>query len=732
MSRLPGTSYRFASEAQWGAGLRHNLELVDGGLRVPESPCLRMIAGTGPADAGARLAGEPTGRVTWVRPDDHSLRSRTSIGVVEVGTLAGGGHVVDLAVSCGQLWALTSEGIARYRRRDRQLLGRVAPQPAGPPLAIASDGSGGVWSLEPLDDCDSTVRHHDCWGRATGWFATVPGPADERSRLATTDDGSHVVVLHRGSGDRLWVIEVCPEPECRALSLRTDSPVALAVDSGDRIQLVGDDPCGDGLWLESLTLSGEVEARHRLDPPPGFGPVSDLAAADGLVVAGAGGLAAIERAPKDGEHRVSTFLSPTLASVPPDSPQLNRSGTRRAGWHRLEIDATLPRGTTLEIAWATSSDEAVTAAADAVFADRGLSPTAKFSELERLLPWRAGDGVLYRSDAVDENRREQLAALVDSTDQTYLWFRLRLVAPAGAESPSVQSVDVRYPAMSYIEDLPATYQHEPSSAAQLRRLLAPFEVLFDELDATIDDLGDRLDPDLAPDAWTATLLRWLGMPVLDDLPADTRRELLLAAPALLADRGTERALVRALEIITGSPVRVRDHGAGPGSWFLPRPGRPGLARLGIDTIAVAKQPPSFRPGRAVLGQTPLGVGCTDPQLALAQRAGLVEVRIELYPERAEVLRPVIDRILSVFAPAHCRLDIDDSPGPRGDRTSLISRDFHLPAADGDPGDGGRLHSDTHWRLGATTMLGAWRVTTETFSTAVVDHTIIDHGETHLI
>jgi hypothetical protein len=256
-------------------------------------------------------------------------------------------------------------------------------------------------------------------------------------------------------------------------------------------------------------------------------------------------------------------------------------------------------------------------------------------------------------------------------------------------------------------------------------------MLYDGLDERIDGLSSRVDPTTTSDEGTALLLRWLGLPALDDLPPARRRRFLHEAPELLASRGTYGALVRALEIVTGAPVRVRDHGADPGGWFLPRDDQPRGARLGFDSVAIAQQPPSFRAGRAILGGTPLGVGCVDPALVLARSSALVEIRLELRSDEVKVLRPIVDRILPVFAPAHCRLVIDDSPGAGHDRSPRIGVDLRLYGGDDDDGTGGLL-SNAHWRLGGTTEAGVWRLPTSDFPITVLDHTVLKCGPTHLI
>jgi hypothetical protein len=133
----------------------------------------------------------------------------------------------------------------------------------------------------------------------------------------------------------------------------------------------------------------------------------------------------------------------------------------------------------------------------------------------------------------------------------------------------------------------------------------------------------------------------------------------------------------------------------------------------------------------VAGATPLGVACADPGRVLDERAGLVEVRIELPADERAAVRPIVDRILSVFAPAHCRVIVDDRPGLGISRSRMIGVDLRVAESATDGPDAG-LHRDEHWQLGASTELGAWSLPTPAASLAVLDDAALGCAPTHLI
>jgi phage tail-like protein len=737
VSRLPELAYHFATEAQWRAGVRDDLRVDGGSIRAPGSLRARLVPGSGPADRGALIAVDPCGRLLWVRPSDRSVRRWDELGVAQLGALVRGPVPVALAISGGQLWLATPTGVERHDAHDLQRLGVTADEVADEdlrPIALCADGSNGIWVLViGRFDC-LTLVHLDCWGGSVGEPVPVPLAGDATGRVAATPGGTVVVVPSRRS--RLAIV-VRPHPttDVGPLALVDGPDVrAVAVDGDDRLVLLRADDAGTSAVLELLTLDGEVDERHDVDLPPGFGPTSVVAAARQLAVVGARGLAVLDPSVTSTSRRVSTFMTPTLCSPVRQGRPGGRRGHALGGWNRAEVEVTLPRGTTVELAWAATDEISIVQDVDAILVDARLAPRDRLAALDSLLTWRTQDHVVYESatDPADGTVAvpERLGASIDRPEQ-HLWVRVTVTTAVGAEPPTVAGLHVSYPSLSFIDDLPAVYREDAASASQLRRMLAPFEVLFDGLDARIDSLPTRIDPCTANDEWTSVLLGWLGLPLLEDLPPDRRRTLLRELPKLQECRGTQRALVRALEIVTGRPVGVRDHSAEPAWWFLPRTGRPAGARLGIDTVVAASQPRPFRAGTAVVGATPLGVACVDPERVLGERAGLVDVRIELSADERAAMRPIVDRILSVFAPAHCRVDVHDRPGAGTARSRTIGVDLRVAESATD-GPDAALHGDEHWQLGATTELGAWSLPTPTPSLAVLGESALSSAPTHLI
>ena len=390
---------------------------------------------------------------------------------------------------------------------------------------------------------------------------------------------------------------------------------AVAVDGDDRLVLLRANDAGTSAVLELLTLDGEVDERHDVELPPRFGRASAVVAARQLAVVGAGGLAVLDPSITSTSRRVSTFMTPTLRSPARQRRPGGRPGQALGGWNRAEVEVTLPRGTTVELAWAATDEMSIVQDVDEILADARLAPRDRLAALDSLLTWSSEDRVVYES-ATDPAGGpvavpERLAASIDRPEQ-HLWVRVTVTTAIGAEPPTVAGLHVSYPSMSFIDDLPAVYREDAASASQLRRLLAPFEVLFDGLDARIDALPARIDPSTADDEWTSVLLGWLGLPPPRGPGAGPTTEAAARAPAAA---GGARYPV-------GTRARARDRDGTPGR--RPRPQRragvvvPAAAdrsagfRLGVDTVVAGVAAPAFRAGTAVVGDTPLGSAVRRP------------------------------------------------------------------------------------------------------------------------
>jgi phage tail-like protein len=106
-----------------------------------------------------------------------------------------------------------------------------------------------------------------------------------------------------------------------------------------------------------------------------------------------------------------------------------------------------------------------------------------------------------------------------------------------------------------MEYLPSLYQGDDF----LGRFLRIFEDIIAPIERTIDNVGDSLDPELAPEEFLPWLSSWIGVDLDENWPPAMQRELIASAATLYRWRGTRRGLREHLRIYTGfSPLIVEN------------------------------------------------------------------------------------------------------------------------------------------------------------------------------
>ncbi|WP_447925165.1 hypothetical protein [Georgenia muralis] len=709
--------YDFRAAAHWRAGVRRGLQLRGDRLVVPDALAVHPVPGAGTAEAGVLIAAGGCAGLTWLRPRSRELVRLLAEeqAVAELGVLEGLAPARRLVVGRSLLWVRAGDDLERHDARTLQRLTPAAIPTGWRVGDVTGDGADGVWAVE-VGRSGRRLRHVDCWGRTCRDTIALDADAD----ASDPGVGGRTELSVAAGGDGAWVAVVDPDASTllvvdTATATVTRIPLdpvhrrgrtLLAAATAVHLLTVIDDSA-PVVYQALDPRTGDVEDHQVLTLPRGLGRPTSLAVeGTTLVLAGSGGLARVVAAPAT-EPRRAAFITPALVS--PLGPV--------APWDRAEVDVVLPAGTTMEISWATG---------EPALADRAVSLLAGRSraveELEQLLTWR--QGATYRG-STDEP--ERLVGLLDGAGGTTLWLRVELRVPAGGPAPELARLRVRYPGTSSLDDLPAIYREDPRGAAELRRLLAPYEVLLDGIDETLDALPARLDPATADDGWSDYLLGWLGFPPLGELPAHVRRRLLVRAAEILDLRGTRTGLELVLDLVTGGRASVEDSADEPAGWFLGAQAAPSVgaepARLGADTVALGQLPRPPRAGALLLGAARLGPTCADPAAMLARGARTVRITLAVGPGRGE-LEPLLDRLLDVFVPAHCRVEVRWTGAAGGRR---LGGGLRLAGGPGDGTEGAvpadsddsRLTGADH--LGATTRLGRWPLPATTGAPIVLDH-----------
>jgi phage tail-like protein len=673
-------AYRFARAAQWRAGAARGFAEVGDWLEAQPPLDARKEKRIPP---GWLAAPGPCGAIRLLDPLDGTVATLEMHGPEEEGRLTGLAAPVAIAAGGRWLWVAEADRLLRYDAASLQFAGAT---PLAGLRAIAGDGAEGVWTAAAAA-AGAALGHVDRWGApARGCALEVEGgPA---AALAASRCGGWLILLAGPAPDwRLAVFDVRRGEfaSCFAVEGLEGETAAVAIDRQGDILIAA-----PGRLLR-YERSGLLAGDDALDPPGTEDPVRGLfETADGLLLVGGGGAWRVApAAAANGAGHSAVFVTPALVS-PEGVP---------SGWLRAEIDATMPKGATLRVRLAATRDPAAVDKAAAAFA---LPPAARLMAADAYLPWR-DRARAYRGDGA----RRRLHFLLDGLPETHIWLRLEAVAPAGAPAPVLHALTVRYPDGSWLDHLPAIYREDPPAAVDLRRFLAPLETLFEELDERIAALPGRIDPATAPDACLGELLLWLGFPPTDGLAPDRQRGLLRRAGELLAGRGTLDALREMLDIVTRGRARVSDSGSQAFLWVL-GPAAPPQLRLGRDTRLVAAAPAALKLGGNALGGATLGRGGCIDAAALARAAcATVRIRIAIPPGERAALEPVLARLLTMFIPAYCRIDLRwQAPGtlaPAG----LLDGDAALAGDDGEP-------------LAAGSRAGRWRLPSEPPSNLSLD------------
>lgn len=227
-------------------------------------------------------------------------------------------------------------------------------------------------------------------------------------------------------------------------------------------------------------------------------------------------------------------------------------GAEQRPWHRLQLTFPgpgLPKNTTIEISYYSSDNPALQNLVDALIDDRGRSVRRRIADLEGLLGpyWETEknvvSGMLVRKSAAGR----------------FLWLRLKLATFDPAQKPSLKSMKVYFPMLSYLRYLPAVYQEDPISRDFLERFLSLFETIFYDLESDILGLFKYFNPETTTKEFLPWLAGWLNMSFEEAWKEQTRRELIQNAVRLYKKKGTLAGIADFIEIVIGRrPIIYED------------------------------------------------------------------------------------------------------------------------------------------------------------------------------
>jgi phage tail-like protein len=241
---------------------------------------------------------------------------------------------------------------------------------------------------------------------------------------------------------------------------------------------------------------------------------------------------------------VGAFVaSGTFCSQPLDS------GIENCSWHRIQVEGSVPAGTSLRIETVTTPDANPPAAE---WQTALLSPPA--------IPTVQLQALLGTTTAAQTptGTYENPDGLVQSGVGRYLRLRITMVS-SGAASPVIHSIKVYFPRQSYLRYLPANFQEDDQSRLFLDRFLSVFQTSFDAFDRRIDDMWRLFDPLSTPPDWYNWLAAWMALPVDPDWTLAKKRQMLKDAAAQNLLRGTVAGLQQAILDYAGVTGNVLEH-----------------------------------------------------------------------------------------------------------------------------------------------------------------------------
>jgi phage tail-like protein len=241
----------------------------------------------------------------------------------------------------------------------------------------------------------------------------------------------------------------------------------------------------------------------------------------------------------------------STAIVPPQPPhrqtqgqlitQALDSGIPRCVWHRVSLDASIPVGTTLSMAVASTEDPKAASQGDP-------SRDAAWKNFPADAP-HYSDWTSSPAGSVD--------FLINQPAGRYLFFRLRLTGN-GTATPTVRRVRIDFPRTGSIDRLPDVYRETPKAEDFTQRFLALFDSSIADLDAVIQRYPALLDPSGVPSQLLAWLAGFFDIGLDATWSDEQRRNILAAAPQLYQLRGTVAGLQLAVQLVFGVNLSIEE------------------------------------------------------------------------------------------------------------------------------------------------------------------------------
>ncbi len=242
--------------------------------------------------------------------------------------------------------------------------------------------------------------------------------------------------------------------------------------------------------------------------------------------------------------------------------QVLDSGAPNTIWHRVYLDACIPRGCSIKLSARVYHTPSQRGGAELI-----EQPTPVWNPLPSELPFQqALSGHEPGQKGLFELLLQRPDGPVRRLSGRYLQLQVHFTGN-GRATPSLRAIRIYQPRFSYQEAyLPELYRQElsydrdnksgPANGADTReRLLASFEGMLSPIEGQIEASDQLLHPDAAPPENLQWLAQSLGVDLPGHWPEPRQRRLLKNATLLQQYKGTLRGVNLALDIATDGGVQ---------------------------------------------------------------------------------------------------------------------------------------------------------------------------------
>jgi phage tail-like protein len=559
MSGPAQRAYRFSTPAQWSACLFDRVDRAsfDAGQGIapvaPYEQSARLYPTRGAHAPAATRAGtvlwrDDAGRLHRLAPCDDELAAGAAPAPIA--------HAARLVATANGLWAIgrAPASLVRYEEETLSRLAVVGIADARV-IDIAGDGQGMLFALVERGGMLQALRI-DCAGRV-GATLRFEG-ASEATAFVYVRRARRFAVLTGGARPRLcWFAAeagACVKSSIVGALHPCFEATALGSDGRERVFVAGKDGAQLGGKPFVLVFDGDGEPLDEIPLDPRDAPASGVAGTrDSLLVTGPRGLLryALAQAVPDGTAEVRCALvTPVLHS--PD-----RFDARR--WLRIEANARLPDGASLDIAYASTADAALQARLTAMAGDQAVPAGLRVQQLLREPGiWRA-PVTFHGNPAAPGGTVAPLSAPLFDVHDPYVWVCITLSATAGGALPALNELAVLYPGQTLMDNLPAIYRRvEAQPGSFLRSLVGVLESTTQGFDERIAALASYVHPATASGPWLDFVAGWLGLPWDEALEEEQKQRVVARASELARGRGTRAGLEALLAcLMPGTPPRFR-------------------------------------------------------------------------------------------------------------------------------------------------------------------------------